>query len=328
VAAVVGDGQQADKISADGLEVRVEVQQDARRQTIVHAYQPEQDVLGADVVVAENQRLAQRKLESLLRDARSVPHEKAATVVGLRDKLKKPPRHDEASIRQMLQYKGASPAEASTIVQLLGGRLTADKMHVWLSHPKKSHPVPDPEAAKKLEDAGLVPGGVYNWTPVNAISAGKTQLVIDEAERYAAGGWAECARLGLAGRVVLSLPGKRRRTRRARSKDRYDALADLRQFLRRSDGGSAWFNADQNADSSFYFQVFSVHDIASTFEVGEPDDRLLAMASDGGSGWYFIDRRTNMIVMDHIDDADSAAIACAPSVAALVDRLAQGWRSH
>jgi hypothetical protein len=47
------------------------------------------------------------------------------------------------------------------------------------------------------------------------------------------------------------------------------------------------------------------------------------MASDGGSGWYSIDRRTNMIVMDYVDDADSEAIACAPSVAALVDRLAQ-----
>lgn len=88
----------------------------------------------------------------------------------------------------MLQREGASPDEAGRIVQLLSGRLTPDKMHVWLSDPKKSHPVPDPEAAKKLEDAGLVPGGEYNWTPVNAISAGKAQLVIDEAERYAAGG--------------------------------------------------------------------------------------------------------------------------------------------
>lgn len=104
--------------------------------------------------------------------------------------------------------------------------------------------------------------------------------------------------------------------------------ADLRLFLRLSDGGSAWFCTDRDADWSFYLQVFSVSDIADTFEVGEPDDRLLAVASDGGSGWYFIDRRTDTIVMNYIDDAEGEAVACAPSVAALVDRLAQGWRSH
>lgn len=87
----------------------------------------------------------------------------------------------------MLQSKGASTDEASRIVRLLSGRLTPDKMHVWLSHPKKSHPVPDPEAAKMMEEASLV-GAPLNWTPINAISAGKTQLVIEEAERYAAGG--------------------------------------------------------------------------------------------------------------------------------------------
>ena len=59
-------------------------------------------------------------------------------------------------------------------------------MHVWLSHPKKSHPVPDPGAGEGLEAAGLVPVEM-NWTPINAISAGKTQLVIDEAKRYVAG---------------------------------------------------------------------------------------------------------------------------------------------
>lgn len=104
--------------------------------------------------------------------------------------------------------------------------------------------------------------------------------------------------------------------------------ADLRRFLRRSDGGAAWFNADHGVDSSFYFQVFSVRDIAGTLKVGDPDDRLLAVASDGGSGWYFIDRLTNTIVMNYIDDANSEAIACARSVTALVERLAQGWRSH
>ncbi len=76
------------------------------------------------------------------------------------------------------------------------------------------------------------------------------------------------------------------------------------------------------------FQVFAVRDIEGVFEVGEPDDDLLAVASDGGSGWYFIDRRTNTVVMNYIDDANSEPIACAPSVVALVDLLAQGWRSH
>jgi hypothetical protein len=107
--------------------------------------------------------------------------------MGLRDRLKKSAEHDEASVRQMLQSKGASSDEAGKIVGLLSGRLTADEMHVWLSHPKKSHPVPDPEFAKKMEEAGLV-GGPLDWTAVNAISAGKTQLVIDEARRFAAEG--------------------------------------------------------------------------------------------------------------------------------------------
>jgi hypothetical protein len=58
-------------------------------------------------------------------------------------------------------------------------------MHVWLSHPDKSHPVPDPNAGKDFEDAGLEDPGPLDWTPLNAVSAGKTQLVIDEARRYA-----------------------------------------------------------------------------------------------------------------------------------------------
>jgi hypothetical protein len=32
--------------------------------------------------------------------------------------------------------------------------------------------------------------------------------------------------------------------------------------------------------------------------------------------------------MNYIDDADSQPLHCAESIAALVDRLAQGWRSH
>lgn len=120
-------------------------------------------------------------------DGRAAPKQGAASDAGVRDRPKQPSQHDEASIRQMLRSKGASSDEASRIVRLLSGRLTADQMHVWLSHPKKSHPIPDPDAGKAMEKAGLV-GGTLDWTAVNAISAGKTPLVIDEAERYAAGG--------------------------------------------------------------------------------------------------------------------------------------------
>ncbi len=46
--------------------VGVEVEQDAGGDALVLAHQAEQDVLRADVVVAERQRLAQRQLEHLL----------------------------------------------------------------------------------------------------------------------------------------------------------------------------------------------------------------------------------------------------------------------
>ncbi len=61
-----GPGEHADDLVADLLGVGVEVEQDAGRDALVLAHQPEQDVLGADVVVAEAQRLAQRELEHLL----------------------------------------------------------------------------------------------------------------------------------------------------------------------------------------------------------------------------------------------------------------------
>src|SRR5205085_5576581 len=61
-----GAGEDADDLVADLLRVGVEVEQDPGRDALVLAHEPEQDVLGADVVVAEGQRLAQRKLEHLL----------------------------------------------------------------------------------------------------------------------------------------------------------------------------------------------------------------------------------------------------------------------
>jgi 2,4-dienoyl-CoA reductase-like NADH-dependent reductase (Old Yellow Enzyme family) len=94
--------------------------------------------------------------------------------------------HDETSIRRMLERGGATPEEAREIVEILSRRLSPDDMHVWLCDPQQSHPVPDPDSAKRFEDAALVPV-VTNWTATDAVSAGKAHLVIDEARRYVAG---------------------------------------------------------------------------------------------------------------------------------------------
>jgi hypothetical protein len=59
-------GQQLDDLLADPVEVGAELDQDLRGDALALADQAEQDVLGADVVVAELQRLAQRELEHLL----------------------------------------------------------------------------------------------------------------------------------------------------------------------------------------------------------------------------------------------------------------------
>ena len=83
----------------------------------------------------------------------------------------------------MLEAEGATPGQADELVQTLGRRLTPSQMHVWLSDPKKSHPVPDPDSAKEFEEKGLVPV-VMNWTPINAVASGRTQLVLDEARRF------------------------------------------------------------------------------------------------------------------------------------------------
>src|SRR5205823_1959588 len=65
-----GAGKHADDLVADLLGVGVEVEEDPSRDALVLADEAEQDVLGADVVVAEGERLAQRKLEHLLRARR------------------------------------------------------------------------------------------------------------------------------------------------------------------------------------------------------------------------------------------------------------------
>src|SRR5206468_342823 len=63
-------GEHADDLVADLLGVCVEVEQDPRGDALVLADEAEQDVLRADVVVAEGERLAQRELEHLLRARR------------------------------------------------------------------------------------------------------------------------------------------------------------------------------------------------------------------------------------------------------------------
>ena len=66
LAAAAGAGEHPDDLVADLLGVGVEVEQDAGGDALVLADQAEQDVLGADVVVAERERLAQGQLEDLL----------------------------------------------------------------------------------------------------------------------------------------------------------------------------------------------------------------------------------------------------------------------
>ena len=58
--------QQLDDLLTDPVEVGAELDQHLRCDTLALTDQAEQDVLGADVVVAELQRLAQAQLENLL----------------------------------------------------------------------------------------------------------------------------------------------------------------------------------------------------------------------------------------------------------------------
>ena len=59
-------GEQLDDLLADARQVGAELHEHLRGDTFAFADEPEEDVLGADVVVAELQRLAQRELEDLL----------------------------------------------------------------------------------------------------------------------------------------------------------------------------------------------------------------------------------------------------------------------
>ena len=70
LAAAARTGQHPDHLVADLLGVGVEVEQDAGRDALVLAHQPQQDVFRADVVVAQRKRLAKGELEHLLRARR------------------------------------------------------------------------------------------------------------------------------------------------------------------------------------------------------------------------------------------------------------------
>ena len=59
-------GQELDDLLADARQVGAELDEHLRGDALAFADEPEEDVLGADVVVSELQRLAQRELEDLL----------------------------------------------------------------------------------------------------------------------------------------------------------------------------------------------------------------------------------------------------------------------
>jgi hypothetical protein len=85
-----------------------------------------------------------------------------------------------AEVETLLRDNGSAPEAAAEIVALLGQRLSPKEMHTWLADPDRSHPVPDPESEEKWSV-------VLNWTAINAVSAGKTEFVLAEARRFAAG---------------------------------------------------------------------------------------------------------------------------------------------
>src|SRR5262245_6300338 len=65
--AAAGPGEHSDDLVADLLRIGVEVEQDPGGDALVLADEAEEDVLGADVVVAQREGLAERELENLLR---------------------------------------------------------------------------------------------------------------------------------------------------------------------------------------------------------------------------------------------------------------------
>lgn len=96
-------------------------------------------------------------------------------------------KHTEDSIVALLAERGATQEQARDIVQTLGERLSPKQMYVWLADDAKSHPVPDDDAEMKAEwEANGLVMPTMSWTPINAVAAGKTHLVLDEAHRFVA----------------------------------------------------------------------------------------------------------------------------------------------
>ena len=90
--------EQLDDLLADPVQVRAQLDQDLGGNAVALADQAEQDVLGADVVVTELQRLAQRQLKHLLGTGgeRDVPGRRLLTLADdlldlLADRLKADP---------------------------------------------------------------------------------------------------------------------------------------------------------------------------------------------------------------------------------------------
>src|SRR4029079_7386856 len=75
-------GQELDDLLTDAREIGAQLHEHLRGDAFAFADQPEEDVLGADVVVPELQRLAQRELEAPLRapSARGVTGGRGTTV--------------------------------------------------------------------------------------------------------------------------------------------------------------------------------------------------------------------------------------------------------
>src|SRR5712691_8679445 len=78
--------EQLDNLLADPVQVSAQPDQHLRGHALALAGQPEQDVLGTDVVVAKLQRLAQRQLKDLLR-ARSERNMARRRLLALPDDL-------------------------------------------------------------------------------------------------------------------------------------------------------------------------------------------------------------------------------------------------
>ena len=75
-------GEELDDLLAHARQIGAQLHEHLRGDTFALADEPEQDVLGADVVVTELQRLTQRELEDLLgaRRERDVPARRRATL--------------------------------------------------------------------------------------------------------------------------------------------------------------------------------------------------------------------------------------------------------